>query len=134
MTEVHSRVTFVSLGGKDMSSYLNDSDWSRSADSHKLTAYGQNNNVYRGGLGDGSTDLSGKYDNSSTVGPRAVIEPMVGTNQTLIYRPEGTGTGKPERSVDVLVGEYKETGPVADYRMWTCKLQHSGDVTRSTQA
>lgn len=133
MTEVHSKNTYVSLGGKDLSSFLNDSDWTRSADTSKLTTYGNNNNVYKGGLGDGSTDLSGKYDNTAVTGPRAVLEPMVGTNQTLVYRPEGTGTGKPQRSVDVVVGEYKETHPVADYVMWTCKLQHSGDVTLTTQ-
>ena len=133
MTEVHSKNTYVSLGGKDLSQFLNDSDWTRSPESHKLTTYGKNSNVYRGGLLDGSSDLSGKYDNSVTIGPRAVIEPMVGTNQTLIYRPEGTGTGKPERSVDVLVGEYKETHPVSDYVMWTLKLTHSDDVTRTTQ-
>lgn len=134
MAEVHSKNTYVSLGGKDLSQYLNDSDWTRSPESHKLTTYGQNNNVYGGGLGDGSSDLAGKYDNTAVTGPRAVIEPMVGTNQTLIYRPEGTGAGKPQRSVDVLVGEYKETHPVADYVMWTVKLQHSGDVTITTQA
>lgn len=133
MAEVHSKLTYVSLGGSDLSQYLNDSDWTRSPESHKLTTYGQNNNVYKGGLGDGSTDLSGKYDDTAVTGPRAVIEPMVGTNETLIYRPEGTGTGKPERSVDVLVGEYKETHSVADYVMWTVKLQHSGPVTTTTQ-
>lgn len=138
MSAVHSKNTYVSLDGHDLSQYLNDSDWTRSPESHKLTTYGNDNNVYGGGLGDGSTDLSGKYDNTtlsaSAGGPAAVLEPLEGTNVTLVYRPEGTGTGKPERSVNVLVGEYKETHPVADYIMWTCKLTHSGDVTRSTQA
>lgn len=133
MAEVHSKNTYVSLDDNDLSQWLNDSDWTRSPESHKLTAYGDNNNVYKGGLGDGSTDLSGKYDNTADTGPRAVLEPLLGTNVTLVYRPEGTGTGKPERSVDVMVGEYKETHPVADYVMWTCKLQHSGDVTITTQ-
>lgn len=133
MTEVHSKQTYVSLAGKDLSQYLNDSDWTRSPESHKLTGYGQDNNIYRGGLGDGSSDLAGKYDNTAVTGPRAVLEPLIGMNTTLVYRPEGTGTGRPQRSVDVLVGEYKETHPVANYVMWTIKLQHSGDVTITTQ-
>lgn len=133
MPAVHSKNTYVSLDGRDLSQYLNDSDWTRSPDPHKLTTYGKSANVYAGGLLDGGTDLAGRYDSSAVSGPRAVIEPLIGTNVTLIYRPEGTGTGKPQRSVDVLVGEYKETHPVADYIMWTVKLQHSDDVTITTQ-
>lgn len=134
MAEVHSKHTYVSLGGFDLSTFVNDSDWARSTDVRKLTTYGKNNNVYRGGLGDGSTDLSGTYDNTAVTGPRAVIEPLIGTNAVFVYRPEGTGTGLPERSVDVVVGEYKETHAVAEYVMWTVKLTHSDDVTHSTQA
>lgn len=133
MTAVHSKDTYVSLDGNDLSTYLNDSDWTRSPESHKLTTYGNDNNVYKGGLGDGSTDLAGRYDSSTSSGPRAILEPLVGTNVTLIYRPEGTGSGKPQRSVDVMVGEYKETHPVADYIMFSQKLTHSGDVTITTQ-
>lgn len=133
MAVVHSKNTYLSLDSNDLSPYLNDSDWTRSPESHKLTAYGDDNNVYAGGLGDGSTDLSGKYDSDGSTGPAAVLLPLVGSNVTLVYRPEGTGSGKPQRSVDVLVGEYKETHPVADYIMWTCKLTHSGDVTTTTQ-
>lgn len=134
MAEVHNKNTVVLLDGDNISTFLNDSDWTRSPDSHDLTTYGKSDHVHKGGLGDGSTDLSGKYDDSATDSPRAIIEPLVGTNVTLIYRPEGTGSGLPQRSVDVLVGEYKETGPVANYRMWTCKLEHSDAVTLTTQA
>lgn len=134
MSAVHSKHTYVSLAGNDLSQYLNDSDWTRPTDVRKLTTYGKNNNVYKGGLGDGSTDLSGIYDNTAVTGPRAVIEPLQGQNATLVYRPEGTGTGLPERSVDVVVREYQETHAVADYVMWTCKLTHSDDVTYTTQA
>lgn len=134
MAYVHSKLTYVSLAGNDLSRYVNDSDWTRSTDIRKLTTYGSNNEVYAAGLGDGSTDLSGVYEDTAVTGPRAVLEPLEGQNATLVYRPEGTGTGLPERSVDVVVGEYKETHAAAEYVMWTCKLQHSGDVTHSTQA
>lgn len=134
MARVHSKHTYVSLGGSDLSQYLNDSDWTRSTDIRKLTTYGNDNEVYAGGLGDGSTDLSGIYDNTAVTGPRAVIEPLIGATAELVYRPEGTGPGLPERTVQVIVGEYAETHPVAEYVMWTVKLQHSGDVTHSTQA
>lgn len=132
MAEVHNKHTVVTLDGDDLSTWLNNSDWTRNPDSHDLTTYGKDDHVHKGGLGDGSTDLEGKYDDGAA-GPRAIIEPLEGQNVTLIYRPEGTGAGLPQRSVDVLVGEYKETAPVAGYRMWTVKLQHSDAVTRTTQ-
>lgn len=134
MAAVHSKLTYVSLDGNDLSEYLNDSDWSRDPDSHDLTTYGADDHVFGGGLGKGATSLSGKYDNTALTGPSAVLEPLEGTVVVMVYRPEGTGAGKPERSVNVLVGEYKETHPVADYVMWTCQLTHSGTVTRTTQA
>lgn len=133
MSEVHGKNTVVIIGGHDISEFLTDSDWTRTPASHNLTTYGKSANVYKGGLLDGSTDLSGKYDTSTSSGPRAILEPLIGSVTTLVYRPEGTGPGKPDRSVDVLVGEYKETHPVADYVMWTLKLQHSDDVTITTQ-
>lgn len=134
MAAVHSKNTYVSLDGNDLSQYLNDSDWSRNSDSHDLTCYGADDHVFGGGLGNGSTSLSGRYDNTASTGPAAVLEPLEGQVVPLVDRPEGTGAGKPERTVNVLVGEYQETRPVADYVMWTVKLQHSGPVTRTIQA
>jgi hypothetical protein len=133
MAKSHGKDTVVLLNSNDLSQWLNDSSWTRTPDSHDVTTYGNDNHVFDGGLGNGTTPLAGIYDTSTTSGPAAVIQPLVGTVVPLVYRPEGTGAGKPERSVNVLVGEYQETHPVADYVMWTVNLQHSGDVTLSTQ-
>jgi hypothetical protein len=45
-----------------------------------------------------------------------------------VDRPEGSGAGKPQRTVDVLVLKYTETRPVADMITWSCDLQFSDDV------
>lgn len=129
----HGKQTVVIVNGTDLSGYCKDSDWNRTPDKHDVTTYGKNDHVYDGGLKDGTTSLSGLYDKSTSTGPRAVLEPLEGTVTTLIYRPEGTGTGLPQRSVSVLCGDYKETHPVNDYVMWTIDLQHSDAVTRTTQ-
>lgn len=133
MARVHSTNTYISLGGNDISTYCNASDFTRKADKHDVTTYGKNDHVYDGGLGDGEANISGVYDNT-TSGPRDIIEPMIGTNVTLIRRVEGTGSGLPQDSVDVLVEEYVETSPVADFVSWSAKLQLSDAVTSTNQA
>lgn len=134
MSFVHGRDTYFSLGGVDLSAYTNTSSFTRGADSHDVTTYGKGAHVFQGGLGLNSANAAGIYDSAAGTGPRAVIEPLVGTNVTLVRRPEGTGTGKPQDSVDALVTSYVETSPVADMVTWAVELQCSGDVASTTQA
>ena len=133
MSFIHGKDTFISLNAADLSVFCNTSTFTRSADSHDVTAYGATDHEYQGGLGDGSASIGGIYDNSAT-GPRDIIEPLVGTKVTLIRRPEGTGSGKPQDSVTVLVTNYVETSPVADMVTWTAELQCSGAITSTNQA
>ena len=133
MAFVHGKSTFISLNAVDLSAFTNESSLSRGADSHDVTTYGKNDHVFEGGLGLNTASMSGIYDNGSA-GPRDTIEPLVGTVVTLIRRPEGTGSGKPQDSVAVLVTSYVETSPVADMVTWSAELQCSDAVTSSNQA
>lgn len=133
MAFVHGKNTFISLDGDDLSTYTNTSDLERTADSHDTTTYGKNSHCYSGGLLGGTATMGGVYD-SAAAGPRGVIEPLIGTVVELVRRPEGTGTGKPVDTVDVLVTKYKETNPVADMVQWECEMQLSDDVASTTQA
>lgn len=132
MAFVHGKDTYVSLGGDDISEFCNTSGPNRSADSHDVTTYGKNAHVFKGGLKNGTNTIGGFYDDSAT-GPKAVIEPLLGTVVELIYRPEGTGTGKPQDTVDVLVTAYNQSAPVADMIQWTAELQYSDDVVTTNQ-
>jgi hypothetical protein len=133
MTFVHGSDTYISIDAKDISQYCTQSDFKRTADSHDVTTYGQNAHVYRGGLSDGTSSVSGIYDNTAVTGPRAALEPLLGTVVELIRRPDGTGSGKAMDTVDVLVGEYTETSPVADMVTWSLSLQLSGEVDSTAQ-
>lgn len=133
MSFVHGKNTFVSLNGADLSPFSNTSTMSRKADKHDTTTYGKDSHVYEGGLGDGSASIGGTYDNT-IAGPRAIIEPLVGSKVIFVRRPEGTGSGKPQDSVEVLVEEYVETSPVADMVTWSVTLQPSDEVDSTTQS
>jgi hypothetical protein len=134
MAWVHGKNTFISLGGDDLSQYTSESELNQTAEAHDVTAYGKNSFVFEGGLKGGTASLSGTYDNTAGTGPKAVIQPLLGTTVELIRRPEGTGTGRPVDTVDVVVTGYVETSPVADMVKWSCELQLSDDVATTTQA
>lgn len=132
MSFSHGRKTFISLNGVDLSAFTTTSQLEKNADKHDVTTYGNDNHVYQGGLKDGVATMSGVYDNTAG-GPRATIQALIGTNVTLIRRPDGTGSGKAQDSVSVLVEKYVETNPVADMVTWSCDLQMSGAVTTTAQ-
>jgi hypothetical protein len=134
MAFVHGKNTVVKLAAKDLSAYANASELARTADSHDVTTYGKNDHVFSGGLGNATASISGIYDTTAVTGPRAAIVPMIGTVVTFIRQPEGTGTGKPQDSVSVLVTGYTETNPVADMVTWSVSLQCSDAVNTTAQS
>ena len=132
MAFVHGRHTFISLGGQDLSGPTNTSQLDQESDEHDVTGYGVDDYVVEGGLLKGAFTMGGTYDSGPT-GPKAVIEPMIGTVVELIRRPEGTGPGKPEETVNVLVKKYTETNPVAGMVTWQCDMTKSGPKVTTTQ-
>lgn len=132
MSFTHGKNTYISLNGSDMSAFTNTSELNSTADSHDVTTYGKNSHVYLGGLKDGKATMGGVYDNTAS-GPRDIIKPLVGQTVTLVRRPEGTGAGRPQDSVSVVVTGYTETNPVADMVTWQCEMQMSDDVTSTDQ-
>lgn len=134
MAFVHGKTNYVSFNGTDISAFCNDTKREREADVHDLTTYHptRKGKVHGGGLLSGKFTLSGKYDDTVT-GPQAVIEPQLGETVVLVLRPEGTGSGKIQHTMDVVVGKYDETIPVADYIMWSVELTTSGDPVTINQ-
>ncbi len=134
MTFVHGKNTVVMLDSDSLSAYSNNTGLEVNADSHDTTTYGKEAHVFAGGLKGGTTTVSGIYDNTAMVGPAAVIKPLIGTVVELIFRPDGTGSGKAQTIVDVLVIKYTETAPVADMVTWAVDLQHSDAPSYTAQS
>lgn len=133
MAFIHGKGSVVSLGGSDLSIYSNNVEWERTGDSHDVTTFGKNSHVKQGGLLDGSATIAGIYDSTASVGPRAVINPKVGTVVAMVWKPEGTGVGKPQDTVNVLVTSYSETSPVADMITFSVEVELSDDVATAVQ-
>lgn len=136
MTKIHGKGTSVTLDGNDLSTHATNVEWNPIVDSHDTTTFGRDAHRKQGGLTDGSATISGIYDDTVSTGPSAVIEPLIapGVPVPLVYRPEGTGSGLPEKTVNVLVQSYTESAPVADMITWECSLEFSDSVIITTQA
>lgn len=137
MSLVKGAQTVVIINGADISQYIKTSEFTRTKDTTDVTAYGPNVNdhSYSANLGDSQFTMSGNYDNTAGTGPRAVLRPLEdsGALTTLIRRPEGTGAGKPQDQMQVIVEKYVETNPVEGNVMWSADCKVSGGVTATTQ-
>jgi hypothetical protein len=135
MALVHGKGTAVTIDGKDLSAYSNSVTFTREADSHDVTTFGSNSKKYRNGLKDSTATVEGFYDSLAVNGPGAVFRPLIGVSGTgvdFVYKPEGTGTGKPVATVSVFVTSYEESSAVDDMITFTAELQGSGDIADTT--
>lgn len=133
MATAKAKNLVILLNGSDLSQYCDSSEHHKKPDIVDKTTYGKGSHVKEGTLLDGNGSIGGTYDTTASTGPRAVINPLVGTTVTYIRRPEGSGAGKPQDSVSVVVGEYVETAPVADIVRWTLALEYSDDINSTPQ-
>jgi hypothetical protein len=129
----HGKDTVVKVATKDLSAYTDSSELNQSADAHDTTTYGNAGHRKAGGLLDGSFKMSGTYDSTAVTGPRAALQPLLGTVVAVIRQPEGTGTGKPQDSFNALLTGYVETSPVADMIKWSAEFETDGVVNSAAQ-
>lgn len=135
MTNVHGKNTVVTLNGVDYSEFSNSTDFKDATDTHENTTYGKSRKTYHSGLGDGTISVGGFYDTTAVSGPRALFKPLkaAGNPVEFVYRPEGTGAGKAQSVVDVIIASFDESSPVGDMVTWTAELQMTGDLDETAQ-
>lgn len=133
MATAKGKNVVVLVNGTDISQYCDSSEHHVKPDIIDKTAYGADWHAKEGTLLDGNGSLGGIYDTSVVAGPRAILENLAGQTVTYVRRVEGTGTGKPQMSRSIVVGEYVETAPVADIVRWTCALEYTGAPDNTAQ-
>lgn len=135
MAFVAATDVYFSVDGTNIAPYAKSIDVSYEIDELETTTFSAGGHTFQGGMTNGSAALSGTYDNSGT-GPKAIIEPIMRTGALVacVYRPEGTGSGLPEQSFNVLVSKYGESSAVGEMIKWSSDMKISGAVTDTTQA
>jgi hypothetical protein len=134
MAFVAANDVYLSVDGTDISQYCGSIETNYTIDSLDTTTFSAGGRTYQGGMTDGTLSLSGTYDDTAS-GPKAVVEPLMRTGLLVeaVYRPEGTGSGKPQQTFDVLVTSYSESSAVGDMIRWSSEMQVSGPVVDATQ-
>lgn len=133
MTAVHGKDYYVSVDDVDLTAYVKTSTWETNPDIHDITGSGTDDKSFRGGQIARTFTMGGWYDTSLTTGP-GYLETLAGTTVAFVRRSQGTGTGLPEQTCNVVVGKYVESQKNDDITQWTCDFQVTGAVTAGTQA
>ncbi len=136
MTFQHGKDTFLTINAVDVSPYTNTSDFDRAQDNHDVTAYGQQQHRYRGGLGDGTFSCGGTWDDTASTGPSEALEPLEDDKDgvPIVLQLNGTGAGLPQRSFNAILTGYSTSQPVDDMITWEAEFQIDGPVDRTAQA
>lgn len=133
MATAHGRNTVLTVNAKDISPYCKTSSLELTAETHDTTGYGATAHTKAGGLLDGSFTVSGTYDNTTLVGPRIVLLPLIGVSTAIVRKLEGTGSGKPQDTFTAICKKYTETNPVDDMVTWSADFEISGAVASVSQ-
>lgn len=125
MSATPGKDAIVSLGGTDISTYVDKSGINQTADKNDVSTFGVSSKKYAPGLKDGSGQLEGPFDTAV----HATLAPMLGTEQTYVYNPAGTASGKPRATVQVIVTGYDVENDVNGNATIKASLQCTGDLT-----
>jgi hypothetical protein len=127
-------VTDAASSLKDISVYVNNTDYNPEQDSHDDTTYGATGHTYRGGLTNGTITISGMWDKTASTGSDTVLAGLLAikTPWPWEFGPEGKTAGKVKKSGNGILTNYRVSAPVADLVSFTATIQISGAISSGT--
>ena len=136
MAFLHGKDAAVSLNSQSLSAYTSSVEFSRDIDTADVSAFGDQAKEYIPGQTDATVSLEGSYDDTTSTGPHDFFTGLISGDAatTLLYQPEGTGTGLVQYSVSAIVTSYVESVPVSDKITWSAELQCTGAITITDQS
>lgn len=139
MAFVHGKNSYFALGSAgtetttvDISSYLDSIDFPETVETADTTTFGKDSRTYIVGLKDTTISLSGNFD--PTVDAQLAGALGNATALDFDYSPQGNNSGDVIYSGSAFITSYSLGDPVDDKITFSCDLQVTGDVTRSTVA
>jgi hypothetical protein len=132
MASVHGKDHYWSVGTKDLSQFIKTHNFEHKSDVHDISGCGTDDKNFRGGQREGSFTMGGWYDTSETTGP-AYLALQVGATLAFDRRVDGTGSGKPKQTGNVVVEKYVESGKNDDIVQWTADFRVAGTIVRASQ-
>lgn len=119
-----------------LTAYVDSVDLDNSIDMGETTTAGAEDKTYVSGQAEHDLSISGKWDDTATTGPDAVLFGLIGleTSSTFEFGPGGGTTGKVKYTGECFMVGYKASAPVGGVVTFTADFKVTGAVTRSTFA
>lgn len=125
MAFVHGSTATFTLNSNDISAYVDNVSMPRALDTAEVTALGDTDKAYIGGLKGATITLSGPWDATLD---GYVNTAMSTTAVTWAYSPDA---GTTTYSGSCFVTAYNPSSSVSDADRWTATLQITGAVARA---
>lgn len=117
-----------------LTSYVDSVDLDNSVDMGETTTASAEDKTFVSGQAEHDLSISGKYDETATTGPDAVLFGIVGleTSSTFEIGPAGSTSGRPKYTGECFLTGYKVSAPVGGVVTFTADFKVTGAVTRTT--
>ena len=107
----HGKDTKVYVNSSNYSTYFNNADASRTADTAESTTFGNSAKTYIAGEKDGTVSLAGFFDATAD----AVLQPLLGgADMDLVIGIDGLDTGDKATFLQGIINNYSVSSPVGD--------------------
>lgn len=128
MPASHGKNTVVLVGQNNLSSYLNNVDSSKTADTHETTTFTKDAKTYAAGQKDGTLAMSGLFDGVADAVDEELDAILGGTAQVVTIGLEGMAATKRCRLLQALETEYNVSAPVSDMVAVDAAMQADGGI------
>lgn len=134
MAKVHGKDSYFSVDSDNLTTYLDNISFPRTRETVQTSTMGLESHTYTAGLMDGTISLSGKWDDTATTGPDAVLSGLLagGAEVAFEYGPEGNDSGDIKMSGSCICTAYAVNSSLSDVVLFTAEFQVSGTVTVGT--
>lgn len=117
-----------------MTSFIDSVDLDNSVDMGETTTAGAEDKTFVSGPAEHDLSISGKYDETASTGPDAILFGLIGleTTSTFEFGPIGLTTGRPKYTGECFLTGYKVSDPIGGVVTFTADFKITGAVTRTT--
>ena len=114
-----------------LTSFLDNVEISGDTDMGETTTAGAEDKTFVSGQTGRTLSISGKWDDTASTGPDAVLNGLQGleTTSTFEYGPNGSSAGKVKKSGECFLSSFVVTSPVSGVNVFTADFQITGAVT-----
>lgn len=124
MAFVHGKGSTLSVDATNVTAYTNQSTLDRLQELAEVTAFGDDDKAYIGGLRGATIQASGHWD---AVGDAALWGTFDGASVAIDFSPDGTI----HFTANALVSNYNIQSASGSKVSWSCSLTITGAVTRA---